>query len=249
MIREIALNVELGKNPYTIELIDVLESKEKLNLVFEYMSEGDLSKYIEHNKKNINSQQIQSILKAILQNLEFNHKNNILHRDIKPQNILFDQNFNIKLGDYGLAKKVFKGLNMPLSTGVVSLWYRAPELLLGSTNYDSKIDLWSVGCILGELILGYPMFHQSKQSNELIQLDVIYQVMGTPTFKSWPNVIQYPRYLEMKQYPFHHGINLSSFIHSDPDMLDLLESLLHLDPNGRLTAEEALEHTFFKRKY
>lgn len=126
---------------------------------------------------------IKCILKQVLEGVAFMHSNQVMHRDIKGANILMNNKGEIKLADFGLAR--FTGdNNRNYTSPVVTLWYRSPELLLGSTRYSSSIDIWSVGCIFAELLNSKPLF---QGRNEAKMLELIYQICGTPTDEEWPD--------------------------------------------------------------
>ena len=176
------------------------------------------------------------------------HGKLILHRDIKPENILIDKYDNLKLADFGLAKKA-SFLQRRKSNSIVSLWYRAPEIILGSEDYLLGVDIWSIGCLFGELMQTKPVFY-CKSDEEV--LDKAFRLLGTPfegsngsnghsafllKLKKWKN-------FDFKVYPIPKDLK-ESFPYGTPDALDLLSKLLALDPKKRITAKEALAHPFF----
>ena len=134
--------------------MDLIHGEKKLYLVFEFL-DFDLKKYMDHNKQPLDSKLVKSYLYQILDGLTYCHSKRILHRDLKPQNLLIDKNGKIKLGDFGLAR----AFGIPIKTlthEILTLWYRAPEILLGQKEYSTPVDIWSVGCIF------YEMAHRSK---------------------------------------------------------------------------------------
>jgi serine/threonine protein kinase len=153
-IREIALLKEL-EHPNILRLYDVLHSRHKLTLVFEYC-EYDLSRYIENSLLN-SIDQIISFSKQILSALEFMHKKNIIHRDVKPHNLLYNKKNEIKLADFGFRRSTFIPVDS-MSSEVITQYYRPPEILLGSTNYSYPVDVWSAGCVIAKMILKKPLF-------------------------------------------------------------------------------------------
>ncbi|CAG8756698.1 2551_t:CDS:2, partial [Acaulospora morrowiae] len=149
------------------------------------------------------------------------HSHGILHRDLKPQNLLIDSTETLKLADFGLAR-VHPGRpssGRPLTHEVVTLWYRAPELLLGSPFYSTEVDMWSVGCIFGELLTSFALF---PGESEIDQLFKIFWVLGTPNEKLWPKVDELPNYKigfpDWRKYPLREW-----FPNKDYDTVDLLE--------------------------
>lgn len=153
-----------------------------------------------------------------------------MHRDIKGANLLLNNKGVLKLTDFGLARKFDPKIHKMLTNRVVTLWYRAPELILGSMHYDFKIDTWSVGCFLLELFMGKPLF---PGKNELTQIDLIFQMLGTPTEDEWPGVSKLKLYGEMSQKKYTN--RLSSHVKSkmknvDDETLSFLSGLLSLDP-------------------
>ncbi|CAE6426783.1 unnamed protein product [Rhizoctonia solani] len=178
-------------------LLDIVHADSKLYLVFEFL-DMDLKKYMETvNSKNgnrgLDKQLIKKFTYQLLAGLRYCHGHRILHRDLKPQNLLIDTNENLKLADFGLAR----AFGIPLRTythEVVTLWYRSPEVLLGSRHYSTAIDMWSVGCIVAEMVMhGQPLF---PGDSEIDQIFKIFRLLGTPNEEVWPGVSQLPDYKE-----------------------------------------------------
>jgi len=172
------------------------------------------------------------------------HTYRILHRDLKPHNLLVGSNgTQLKLADFGLAR--LSGLpNGPYSYEVVTLWYRAPELLLGATRYSAAVDIWSVGCIFAEMATGKPLFPGKADIDQLFN---IFQRRGTPTSETWPGVTRFQYYNpEFPKWPEH---SITDFV--SPEALgsanaaDLLNNLLQYDPDRRLDCKTALQHPYF----
>ena len=182
-IREIALLKELN-HPNIIHLQEVIHTSKKLSLIFEYC-ETDLKKkqeeYLIKNEK-LPPNLIKKYFKGLLQGISYLHKKKIIHRDLKPQNLLITENNEIKICDFGLAR----GTGVPIQSytnEVVTLWYRPPDILLGSKIYDNSVDLWSVGCIFGEMLLGKSLF---EGKNEVEQCEKIFKIIGTPDDNNYP---------------------------------------------------------------
>lgn len=239
-IREISLMKEL-RHANILRLYDVIHTDNKLNLVFEYM-DRDLKKYMDTYgvKGALDPKIIKSFMFQLLKGVYFCHENRVLHRDLKPQNLLINARGQLKLADFGLARAFGIPVNT-FSNEVVTLWYRAPDVLLGSRTYSTSIDIWSAGCILAEMFTGRPLF--AGNSNE-DQLQRIFKIMGTPNEHTWPNISALPNY--SASYPQYPPQDLRSIIPQiDPVGLDLLQHLLQLMPERRISAQQALQHPWF----
>jgi len=179
----------------------------------------------------------------LLQGLHYCHRNNILHRDIKGSNILIDNAGVVKIADFGLARS-YAGQEStnPLTNRVITLWYRPPELLLGSTKYGPEVDMWSVGCIFAELVLGKPIL---PGKNEMEQVDLIFKLCGTPTEEVWPGCTKLPWFHMFKPEKPHRRRLLEHLSRAPLDVQDLCDKLLALDPAKRLRADAAILHDFF----
>ena len=214
-------------------------------LVFPYM-EHDFSG-IRMCGYNFSLGQIKYIFYQILSGIAYLHKCKIIHRDIKSSNILINNKGEIKIGDYGLARRDSKIRNKQYTYKVVTICYRAPELLLGQRDYGPEIDIWSIGCVFCELLTGVVLFKEND--NEKDQIKKIFTICGTPDEKKWPGVTQLPfwnDYSEKTNYKncLRENLKVNKFI--DDTTFDLIQKLLQLNPKKRITAEEALNHEFFK---
>ena len=238
-LREICLLKEL-KHKNIVRLYDVLHSEKKLTLVFEHCDQ-DLKKYFDSLNGEIDPDLVKSFMYQLLRGLAFCHSHNVLHRDLKPQNLLINENGELKLADFGLAR----AFGIPVrcySAEVVTLWYRPPDVLFGAKLYTTSIDMWSAGCIFAELAnAGRPLFPGSDVDD---QLKRIFKLLGTPTEDTWPNVTSLPEY---KAFPHYHPA--ASFSQVVPKLntkgRDLLSKLLICLPTGRLSAEDAMLHPYF----
>ena len=168
-LREISILREL-KHPNIVELKDVVCAENKLYLLFEYL-DIDLKKYLESLNENVmlEPERIKSFLFQILEAIAYCHSKKIIHRDVKPQNLLLDQYGKIKLADFGLAR-AFSIPIRPYTKEVLTLWYRAPEILLGSVEYSTPVDIWSIGCIFAELYLKRPLFQGEYEMDQVMKI-------------------------------------------------------------------------------
>jgi len=241
-LREISILKEI-KHKNIVLLKNVIYNNLNLYLIFEYM-EKDLKNYIRKNtnkKYNIDPKLIKSIVYQILNGISFCHSVGIIHRDLKPENILIEKDI-VKLADFGISRKIDIS-NETLSNEICTIYYRPPEVLLGNNKYTSSIDLWSIGCIFAELIIGSPLF---AGDSEIGQLFEIFKVLGTPNQHNYPNISSLPYYRTTfpvwKTNKLHELPKLDTF---DSDGLDLLNKLLIYDPANRITARNALLHKYF----
>ena len=245
--REIMFLQELN-HENVVRLFNVLraENDRDIYLVFEFM-ETDLHQVIRAGILEEVHQQY--IIYQILKALKYLHSGDLLHRDLKPSNCLLNAECHLKLADFGLARSVHcddpsQG-NPVLTDYVATRWYRGPEILLGSTQYTKGVDMWAVGCILGEMLLGSPIFPGTSIMN---QLDRILEITGRPSQEDI-EAINSPiaaiildsvqQVKQVKQKGLH-----DLFPKASPDALNLLKKLLRFNPNKRLTAEEALNHPY-----
>jgi len=242
--REIMFLQELSDHENIIKLLNVIkaDNDKDIYLVFEYM-ETDLHAVIRAGIL----QEIHKIyvVYQLLKALKYMHSANVLHRDIKPSNLLLNSECLVKVADFGLARSVAHlesetPANPVLTDYVATRWYRAPEILLGSTKYTKGVDMWSVGCILGELLGGKPMFPGTSTMN---QLDRIIEVTGRPSSEDIEAINSPFAATMLESLPPSNPRSLSEmYPNASPEALDLLGKLLAFNPNKRITAEEALEH-------
>lgn len=240
-IREVKYLQEL-KHPNVIELIDVFAtSNNNLNLVLEFLP-CDLEVLIKDKTIVFKSADIKSWMLMTLRGIHHCHRNFILHRDLKPNNLLISPNGLLKIADFGLARSLGNP-NEDLSSNVVTRWYRAPELLFGAKHYTEAIDIWSIGIIFAELMLRIPYL---AGKDDVDQLDVTFRAYGTPTEQIWPNVSSLPMYNALHVYPPPSRQELRMrFSAATEKALDFLILLTQLDPSRRCNSTQALLHEYF----
>eukprot|EP00834_Sanchytrium_tribonematis_P004220 NODE_195_length_13287_cov_0.482484.p6 type:complete len:309 gc:universal NODE_195_length_13287_cov_0.482484:4538-5464(+) len=228
------------KHENIINLIDAFQIERNIVMVLE-IAAGDLEELIKDKSIILSIADAKSIMMMALRGVAYCHMNHILHRDIKPANFLITNDGIIKLADFGLARDFNQDYSMvrPLSATVITSWYRPPELFLEARFYGDKADVWSMACILGELLRRDPLF---KGSNDLEVLSQIWQWLGTPSVETW-NFKELPKPLNLKESP---GVDLKALFPSSPnDCLDLMRRMFEFNPNNRLSATDCLKHSFF----
>ncbi|NXY62405.1 CDK3 kinase, partial [Callaeas wilsoni] len=239
-IREISLLKEL-KHPNIVRLLDVIHSQKKLYIVFEYLNQ-DLKKYMDSCQAGeLPLSLVKNYLFQLLQGVSFCHSHRVIHRDLKPQNLLINEAGAIKLADFGLARAFGVPLRTYTHEVVVTLWYRAPEILLGCRYYSTPVDIWSIGCIFAEMMTRKALFPGDSEIDQLFQ---IFRTLGTPTEVTWPGVTQLPDY--KGSFPRWPRKEMKDIVPNlDRDGRDLLTQLLLYDPSKRISAKAALNHQYF----
>ena len=245
-IREISILKQLH-HPNIVNLVDLIHGEKKLYLVFEYMN-YDLKKYLEKSGGPLEEPLVKSLLFQILLGIKYCHSKRIIHRDLKPQNLLIDTNGIIKLADFGLAR----AFGVPIKTlthEILTLWYRAPEILLGQKEYSLPVDIWSIGLIFYEMAHKKPLF---AGDCEIDQIFKIFQMYGTPTEQTWPGITKLPDF--KLTFPQFKGKGIEAYNKNiSPLGVDLLPKMLQQDPCKRISAKQALHHPYFndldKAKY
>ncbi|CAH1248995.1 CDK11B [Branchiostoma lanceolatum] len=215
---------------------------DKVYLVMEY-AETDLKQLMFNMQRPFSVSETKCLLVQLLYAVQYLHEKDILHRDIKTENLLLNVNGILKVTDFGLARTFRKG-DKHLSPVVVTLWYRAPELLLGSETYSTPVDLWSVGCVFAELLIGKPLW---DGESEIDQLHQIFCDLGTPSEKIWPGYsrLPLPKTCILPEFPYNRLRRRLGWTLTELG-LHLLNWFLTYSPAKRVTAVQALQHWYFQ---
>ena len=241
-IREIALLKELV-HPNVVRILDVFCNPNMLVLVFEFL-ENDLKKYMKALNGPLSPSTVNNFAYQLCRGVEFCHANRIIHRDLKPQNLLINHQLLLKIADFGLARAF--AVPVPAYTHeVVTVWYRPPEILLGAKLYSVPVDLWSIGCVIGEMATGAPLFAGDSEIDTIFK---IFQKLGTPSEQVWPGVSELPDYkASFPKWPPRGWAQIRNTKQQvGTDGIDLLENLMCYAPTRRLSACRALQHTYFR---
>ncbi|KAL4965200.1 cyclin-dependent serine/threonine-protein kinase CDC28 [Aspergillus stella-maris] len=258
-IREISLLKEMN-DPNIVRLFNIVHADgHKLYLVFEFL-DLDLKKYMEalpvseggrgralpdgsslSKNLGLGEAMVKKFMAQLIEGIRYCHSHRILHRDLKPQNLLIDREGNLKLADFGLAR----AFGVPLRTythEVVTLWYRSPEILLGGRQYSTGVDMWSCGAIFAEMCTRKPLFPGDSEIDEIFK---IFRLLGTPDETIWPGVTSFPDY--KSSFPRWRREETHNLVPGlEEDGLDLLEALLEYDPARRISAKQACMHPYFQ---
>lgn len=242
MAREILILRRLD-HPNIIKLEGLVTSRlsGSIYLVFEYM-EHDLSGLLACPNINFSESQVKCYMKQLLSGLEHCHSRGVMHRDIKGSNLLINNEGILKIADFGLAN--FCAYKQPLTSRVVTLWYRPPELLLGSTDYGASVDLWSVGCVFAEILLGNPIL---QGRTEVEQLHKIFKLCGSPPEEYWKKSKLPHATLFKPQQPYDSCLR-ETFKDLPTAAVNLIETILSVEPYKRGTAFSALASEYFTTK-
>ncbi|KAK4755475.1 hypothetical protein SAY87_009232 [Trapa incisa] len=242
MAREIHILRHLD-HPNVVKLQGLVTSRMScsLYLVFEYMVH-DLAGLAATPEIKFTESQVKCYMHQLLSGLDYCHNSQVLHRDVKGSNLLIDDEGVLKIADFGLASFFDPERKQKMTSRVVTLWYRPPELLLGATEYGVGIDLWSAGCILAELLAGKPIM---PGHNEIEQLHKIYKLCGSPSDEYWKK-LHNPTIIKPRE-PYRRCIR-ETFKDFPPSSFPLIETLLAIDPAERGTATDALQSEFFRNE-
>eukprot|EP00871_Galdieria_phlegrea_P001289 jgi/Galph1/2160/GphlegSOOS_G834.1 len=249
-LRELSILVSL-KHPNVINVREVVvgSNLNKIYMVMEY-AEHDMKNILERMKHPFSQAEIKSLLRQLLSGVAYLHDNWVLHRDLKTSNLLLNSEGVLKICDFGLARLYSDPLK-PYTQPVVTLWYRAPELLLGAKTYTPAIDIWSIGCIFAEWLTREALF---PGRGELDQLARIWNCLGTPNEEIWPGLSELPHAKKIKfvnqPYNYLRQRFASSSYRGQSCLtnlgLDLMNKLLTYDPAKRIQAKDALSHPYFE---
>jgi male germ cell-associated kinase len=226
-------------HPNIVKLREVIRENDELFFVFEYM-EGNLYELMKKRDRHFPEAQVRNIMYQIFQGLAFMHKNGFFHRDIKPENMLVKGDV-IKVADFGLAREIRS--KPPFTDYVSTRWYRAPEVLLRSSNYNSPIDQWACGGIMAELYTLRPLFPGSSEADEIYK---ICAVLGSPTQRTWPEGIRLAAQMQFK-FPQFVPTALSQIIpNASQEAVQIMSDLMKYDPQQRPTSSQCLQYPFFQ---
>ncbi|XP_074640868.1 extracellular signal-regulated kinase 2-like isoform X2 [Tubulanus polymorphus] len=248
--REIMFLQEFGDHPNIIKLHNVIkaENDKDIYLVFEFM-DTDLHNVIKRGSilKDVHKRYVMyQLFKAV----KYMHSGNVIHRDMKPSNVLLDSECFVKICDFGLARSLTQlhiedGVDPNLTEYVATRWYRAPEILLASHKYTKGVDMWSLGCILGELILGKPLFPGTSTLN---QIEKIMSTINLPTRADIDSINSAYGASVLDRASKRPRKSIDALLpDGSSDAMDLLKQLLHFNPDKRITAEDALRHPYVAR--
>jgi serine/threonine protein kinase len=239
-LREIKILKEI-KHPNILELLDIFYDKTNLFLSYELL-DLDLYHLIEDSKNIVLTESIiKGIMLQIFKGMSVVHHNNVIHRDLKPQNILINiKEGLVKIADFGMARYI-ASYERGMTRNVVTSWYRSPELFFGSSNYTYAVDIWSIGCIMGELLQKEPMF---PGDGDIQILTKIFHLIGVPNDEVWEGATEL---INFKTFIQGDVIGIKNqFSSVNKVTVDLLERLLTLDPLKRISTDEALKHDYFQ---
>ncbi|KAG7386692.1 Cell cycle control protein 50A [Phytophthora pseudosyringae] len=228
------------QHPNIVKLLDVVPDGSYIALVLEYMP-TDLLSVVRNRAERLHAADVRGLLRMLLHGVACCHEHSILHRDLKPGNLLLSADGVLKLSDFGLATVFVGQQGHSYSHQVATRWYRAPELLFGTRHYDAAVDMWAVGTVFAELLRPTPLF---PGQNDLDQIFRVIQVLGDIE-RQWPGVRELPDFNKVS-FPSYEPMPLRKlFPDAEVSAVDLLSKLLVLDPSKRLSARKALEHDFF----
>eukprot|EP01038_Epipyxis_sp_PR26KG_P012073 gene12073-16156_t len=237
-LREIKSLKKLN-HPNIVKLKEVIRENDELFFVFEFM-EGNLYELMKQRDRQFPEAQIRNIMYQIFQGIAFMHKHGFFHRDIKPENMLVKGDV-IKVADFGLAREIRS--KPPFTEYVSTRWYRAPEILLRATNYNSPIDQWACGGIMAELYTLRPLFPGSSEADEIYK---ICSIMGSPTTRNWPEGLRLAAQMQFR-FPQFVPTPLSQIVpNASQEAIQLMQDLMIYDPQQRPTSSQSLQYAYFQ---
>ncbi|KAF5806247.1 putative protein-serine/threonine kinase CMGC-RCK family [Helianthus annuus] len=239
---EVKSLIKMANHPNIVKLKEVIRENNTLFLIFECM-ECDLYKLMVARMKSFSETEIRNLCFQIFQGLAHMHKKGYFHRDLKPGNLLVSKN-TVKIGDLGMARET--NGKPPYTQNVTTLWYRAPEVFLRSSFYNSSVDMWAAGAIMAELFTNQPLFQGSSEADVMHK---ICRALGTPTESTWFSGLDLAENISY-QFPDFPGVRFTELLpNASSDAVNLIASLLSWCPCERPTAIQALQHPFFHGCY
>lgn len=231
-IREASLLMQLKGHPNIVSLLEVRSGPKATYLVLEYVDDT-----LSNRVGKLTRTEVRSYMWQMLAGLAHCHRFGVLHRDLKPANVLLDRYGGLKLADFGIGRQVSTG-RRAYTTEVATIWYRAPELLLGCQHYDGAIDMWSLGCVFAEMVTGQPLFRGNSDTHQLV---LITDCLGTPTTDAWARLRVNVRLNSKPRGSWGPAVEQGLCT----DGLALLSRLAHVDYGCRPPVGDALEHAYF----
>mgnify|MGYP000983889267 CR=1 FL=1 len=228
-------------HPNIVKLKEVIKVNDELYFVFEYMDQNlyQLYQQLREQSKQFPESQIRSIIHQTASGLAYMHKHGFFHRDLKPENLLIHKDI-VKIADFGLAREIRS--RPPYTDYISTRWYRAPEILLKSTSYNSPIDIFALGCIMAELYTQTPLF---SGNDEIDQIYKICSILGTPNHNTWPEGYRLAAQIGFT-FPQFQAVSLSTIMpQASNEAIQLMTEMLRYDPQKRPTAAQILSHPFF----
>jgi CTD kinase subunit alpha len=248
-MREIRL-LQSFDHDNVVSLLEIMVESKQIHMIFNY-AEHDLTGILSNPDISLTAGHCKNLFRQLLQGMDYLHSKRVIHRDIKGSNLLIDRNGVLKITDFGLARKMKPiDLHDPISgesdytNRVITLWYRPPELLLGTTSYGREVDMWGVGCLLVELFTKKALF---QAQDEIQQIVSIFEILGTPNFEKWKGLNNLPWFEMLKPKRYYESRFEEVFRDlSTPLCFELALKLLEYDPAKRISAHDALSHGYFK---
>ncbi|KAK9473303.1 kinase-like domain-containing protein [Dipodascopsis tothii] len=243
-LREVSL-LRILRHENVIRILDVAVADDRLDeiyMVLEY-AQHDIAYLLDHHRVKFTASEIKCLMLQLFEGLEYIHSNGIIHRDLKMSNLLLSSKGVLKIADFGMARGYVRD-DRPLTPAVVTIWYRPPELLFGAKRYGAEVDMWSAGCVMGELLLAAPLL---PGSTELEQIDLITRLLGPPNERIWPAFRTLPGAKSWRTTR-HDAVNTLNKVLREATQrtIELVNALLTYDPLKRATAYEAMDSGYFR---